>query len=229
MTSLVGALGPQIADVLRQEIVTGAVPSGVRLVEADLASRFDVSRGPIRDAIKELAADNLVEIRRRSVFAVGISEPDVDEIYSLRLAIEALATRRLVGRRPLVDWSGFERSIAAMQAAADADDAAAFGKADLEFHEAVYRAAGHRRLLAAWSQLAPTLRALLRGNARDRDLRPSVEVHETFLALMRSAPVDDVLRGLEDHLAAARARFSRAIDPVALPDDPTGRGAAQDD
>lgn len=212
MTTLVGALGPQIADLLRREIVSGKVAPGERLVETELAERFDVSRGPIRDALRELTAERLVEVRRRSTFAVGVTADDIDEIFSLRLAIETLATQRLILRRGDVRWADFDRPLERMRDAADMGDAAAFGRADLAFHEEVYRQSGHRRLLASWSQIVPTLDALLRGNAWDRDLHPSVTVHETYLALMRDGSTEEVLDGLGAHLKQAHDRLLVVIE-----------------
>lgn len=210
--NLIGGLGAQIANVLRQEIVAGVIPHGERLIEAEIAARFDVSRGPVRDALRDLAAENLVEVRRRSMFALRVSADDIEELFSLRLVLERLATARMLARRDSVDWSGFTQALGEMRAAAEVGDSARFGEADLAFHDAVYRQAGHRRLLGLWSGLAPTIRALLRSNASDRDLHPSVTVHERLLELLRASPLDVVLVEVEEHLELSQRRLVEAIE-----------------
>src|SRR5690606_30995658 len=66
-----GSLGAEVAQTLRRLIISGQLAPGTHLVEAALAERFEVSRGPIRDALRVVEAEGLVESRRRGVFVIG--------------------------------------------------------------------------------------------------------------------------------------------------------------
>ena len=78
--------------MLREQILTGNLRNGTHLVEAKLAARLAVSRGTIREALKMLAAEGLVdEEARRGAFVVMLDRDDVREIYDLRAAIEGRA------------------------------------------------------------------------------------------------------------------------------------------
>ena len=83
-----------VADQLRDEILDGRLPAGSRLVETELADRFGVSRGPIRDALAELARGGLaVDLPRRGTFVSSLTERDLAEVYVIRRAIEEAAVR----------------------------------------------------------------------------------------------------------------------------------------
>ncbi len=81
-----------IHDHVRRAILDGEVEEGNRLIEEDLAERFGVSRTPVREALRQLEAEGLVEyIPRKGVVAKPLTDDDVMEIYSIRQALEALA------------------------------------------------------------------------------------------------------------------------------------------
>lgn len=204
-------LGSQIAGELRSEIVAGVLRREDRIVETDVASRFEVSRGPVRDAIKELASEGLVEVRRGKARVLGVTIEDVHELYSLRRVFERFAMSEVAEHRDTVDWRPCEDALSAMEEAAGSRDAHAFGTADLEFHGAFYRAAGNRRLLQTWSQFQPTFAALLDFNAQDRDLTPSVTTHRNLLTAVRSGDLTDLLEQVDGHLAQAENRITEGL------------------
>ena len=87
----------QAAQSLREEILSGAIPSGTRLGEADLAGRLSVSRTPIREALSRLAAEGLVEIQpNRGARVATWSAEHLREIFELRLRLEPYAVRQAV-------------------------------------------------------------------------------------------------------------------------------------
>lgn len=203
-------LGEQIAHELRVMIVTGQMPPGARLVEDGLSAQFDVSRGPIRDALRLLENEGLVVAQRRGVAVAGLTSTDVDELYSLREALEMLALRESM-RRDGVDWSILEEPLSDLRSAADEGSAAAFAAADLEFHSRLYVLSGHRRLQSNWAQHRPIFHVLLEAsNAQDVDLHPSAEAHADLLRVFRSGNVEEAASLLSEHLFGARNRIRSA-------------------
>ena len=82
----------QISVKLREAIMNGSLAPGSQIVESRLASQFGVSRGPLREAIRELINEGLLVSRSyTSTFVIDLSKDDVQEIYSIRTALETFA------------------------------------------------------------------------------------------------------------------------------------------
>ncbi|MGO4488930.1 GntR family transcriptional regulator [Microbacterium sp. 2RAF4] len=207
------SLGAQVARVLRHRIVRGELAPGARITEEALAEEFSVSRGPVRDALTQLSFEKLVEVQRpRGVYIVGLTRDDVDQLYSLRGALEQLALSRAMRVSDDARWKGMDAAVARMGEAADAGDHAAFVTADLEFHSQIYALADHPRLEGAWNQYLPTFTALLEVTINhDEDLHESSSDHVKLLEVMRSGPPSQAATVLSEHLDGARERMLSEI------------------
>ncbi|WP_336644588.1 GntR family transcriptional regulator [Microbacterium sp. USHLN186] len=203
------SLGAQIANVLRQRIVRGELSPGERITEEGLAEEFAVSRGPVRDALTQLSFEKLVSIRKpRGVFVVGLTRDDVDQLYSLRGALEHLALSRAVRVSDDQRWQAMADAVGRMRAAAEAGDHAAFVVADLDFHSQIYALADHPRLEGAWRQYLPTFTALLEVTINhDEDLSDSAADHRVLMDVMRTGSEDEASKVLTAHLDGARERM----------------------
>jgi DNA-binding GntR family transcriptional regulator len=90
----------QSTELLRELILNGTLGAGVRLNEVELAAKFGMSRGPIRESLQTLAAEGLVTIRsHRGTFVKAFTRSELDDLYEVRLVIEANATRLAAVRR----------------------------------------------------------------------------------------------------------------------------------
>src|SRR6185503_19031557 len=93
-------LRAHIVERLRAAILTGEIPPGAPLVETALSERFDVSRGPLREALRQLIEEGLVvTVPYTGTHVAGLSVDDVHEIYSLRTALEIFAIEQVWERR----------------------------------------------------------------------------------------------------------------------------------
>lgn len=207
------SLGAQVARVLRQRIVRGELAPGARITEEALAEEFDVSRGPIRDALTQLSFEKLVEVQRpRGVHIVGLSPDDVEQLYSLRGALEQLALSRAMRVEDAARWAPMAAAVGRMGQAADDGDHAAFVAADLEFHSQIYALADHPRLEGAWNQYLPTFTALLDVTINhDDDLHESSGDHMKLLDVMRTGEPARAAAVLASHLDGARDRMLSEI------------------
>ena len=195
------AYGEQITEQLRDSIVRGELPVGQRLVEGHLADQFGVSRGPIRDALHRLEIESLVESRGTGTYVVGIAAADIDELYSLRQAVESLAVDLGMEHSTESDWAEMTTVVDELDRAAEAQDREAFAMGDTQFHSLIYTHSGHRRLSDIWHQYAPILLTLLRTTVLvDADLRDSAAKHRLLLALMMSGDHAAANAELRDHL-----------------------------
>jgi GntR family transcriptional regulator, gluconate operon transcriptional repressor len=209
----VGSLGERLTEDLRIRIVRGRIPAGERLVEDNLATEYDVSRGPVRDALRVLAQEGLLTQLRQGFVVRGISAEDVRELYAARAALEGLAIRTVSARPPdEIDWAATEAALAAMRAAADAADWHEFSKRDLEFHSTFYECAQNSRLRGLWEVLRPSFAAMFEVTAaNDLDLRPSWEDHVRLRDLVRTGKTAVAEAYLATHLEGSQQRMIRAL------------------
>lgn len=202
------ALGDKVADELRRLIITGRYAPGTSLVEGRLAEQFGLSRGPIRDALKLLASEGLIDTNRRSATVVGLDGEDIDELFSLRGSLERLALEIGLKRDRAGLSAGLQEPLRQMRKAREARDPDAFTAADVRFHSVFYEVAGHRRLADVWAQYRPTIEVLLlASNERYEDLGPSVTAHEVLAELVGSSDPEVVFAELREHLDNARLRL----------------------
>lgn len=204
-------LGDQVLQQLRVLIITGQIPAGTHLVESELSATFDVSRGPIRDALAQLEAEGLVEGRRRGVYVRGLTATDIDELYAVREAIELMAVR-LTAQADADRWEFSKQHLHALKEAANAGDHLRFAHADMAFHTSFYSVAGNSRLLQVWRQYEPTFAVLLElTTAEDIDLTPSYQSHEQIFRLMVDGKTEAASRALQEHLIGSRTRLVNAV------------------
>lgn len=200
-------LGDAVAARLREQILNGALAPGSRLVETALAERFGTSRGPIRDAIARLAGTGLVTVNpRRGAYVTILSARDVEEVYSLRIALETHAARLAAGRGTTADWSAMALALHELTRATASEDAGAAAVADMRFHRAIVQAAGQGRLVKAWESFADQTLLLLRElshlGSRVQDTSGG---HGAVLAALEDGDGSRAAAAILDHLSEARA------------------------
>jgi GntR family transcriptional regulator, gluconate operon transcriptional repressor len=201
----------QIATGLRDRIIEGVFLPGERLVEETLASQFGVSRGPVRDALKRLEVEGLVEFRQPGVHVIGIGLSDIDELYTLRGAIETTALALAMKRASAADWDGMRVAIREMNAAAEAGEPGRFSSADVCYHNLIHTLSGHRRLNDIWKQYVPVLAALQRRTVfTDRNLLHTAGNHQRLYDLIVRGDAPGADAELRSHLAESYGRMTAA-------------------
>jgi DNA-binding GntR family transcriptional regulator len=137
-------LPTQVADHVRERILSGALAPGERIVEADLAAELGVSRHTLRSALQTLTFEGLLaQSQFKSTHVATPTARDVYETYTLRNALEAMACRLAAERAPAAGTAEIDAAVARMRAA---EDTRALTAADFAFHTAVVELAGHSRL-----------------------------------------------------------------------------------
>jgi DNA-binding GntR family transcriptional regulator len=138
----------EIADVLRESIVTGAIPPDTRLTEQDFSKQLSVSRGSLREALRILESEGLVvDIPRRGFYVVNLSLRDIEEVYSLRLLLELEALKRALKHIKPEHLDVLESILAGMTDAARRGDLFRVVNLDVEFHRNIWKIADHKLLL----------------------------------------------------------------------------------
>ncbi len=139
---------------LRQQLLLGAWPPGTRLREAELAERFGVSRTPVREAVRRLLQEGLLESRPTQ--GVRVREPDLRaalDAYGVREQLEGSAARLAAERASADDRRALRRLLDRVEAASSEDEAAQV-EADLAFHRRVAELSANEPLIKALETLA---------------------------------------------------------------------------
>ncbi|QDP98454.1 GntR family transcriptional regulator [Microlunatus elymi] len=198
------SLAELATDQLKDMIFSGEYLPGDRLVEDRLAERMGVSRPPLREALKNLEHDGLVERLPRGGTAVrSLSHHDVYEIYTLREDLETLAIRLAL---PTPDPVRMQQSVAAlaeMRQAAELSDEAAMTRCGLEFHIRLVALAGHRRVEQTYRSMALQMQLCMVMNNDARrdleDLHEHVDRHQHILDVIETGDADAAIVALRDH------------------------------
>ncbi|WP_018333483.1 GntR family transcriptional regulator [Actinomycetospora chiangmaiensis] len=187
---------------IRADILRGALAPGERLVEEQLTRRFGTSRAPLREALRLLGEQGLVEhLPRRGVRVVDLSPQDIEELFGLRDALERFAVgTALADGPPAPDrLAALERTIGRIETAVGADRA----DAHREFHLALVALAGHRHLLRVYEpvllQLQLYMATNMRREAEVRSAAEGVRRHRALYDAVASGDVDAALEALSTH------------------------------
>ena len=182
---------PERARVeLERLILSGELPPGSRLNEVALAARLGLSRGPLREALRGLERDGLVTAGPAGQgMSVRRLEPEeMAELYDMRALLQGFILARLAERRAAGTLAPgvlerLQAQVAAMEADAGAGDAAAYYARNLDFHDALHEAAGHRRAATLYgSLLKESHLARQRSLSRPERMRESNSEHAAMLA-----------------------------------------------
>lgn len=195
-------LRAHIAERLRAAILAGDIAPGAALTETALSARFDVSRGPLREAMRQLIEEGLlVTVPYTGTHVAALSVEDVREIYSLRTALEIFAFEQAWDRRD--DWFREElhRRNAALLASIDAGDDRTSISTELELHGLVFEASGHKLLQCAWRGLRGRLQLYWAAHHRAHGRRgPRRDSHDSYIAAALGDDLDALRREIADHM-----------------------------
>ncbi|WP_430591540.1 GntR family transcriptional regulator [Humidisolicoccus flavus] len=206
-------MGDQIAHRMRMDIITGVIVDGSHLAEDSIAGQFDVSRGPVRDALRQLESEGLVESRRKRFYARSLGMSDADELYELRESLETLAIRLAIAHAGAKDWDRVQAIVDDMRIAGESNDLERFANADMDFHTSFYRLSGNRRLLEAWKPYQRTFTILFE-MSNTADIPSAVVDHQEFLDVIRSGDADAAVHRLHRHLILAKSHVRDVIRSI---------------
>jgi DNA-binding GntR family transcriptional regulator len=217
-------LADEVADTIREAIFSGRIDLGQRLIEEDLATMLNVSRGPVREALAYLTQEGLTKVERhRGTTVAPLSVGELHEIYSLRSALESLAA----------DWvcrNATDEDFAHIGAVLDGFDALAYPRTrsavaalDLEFHDAIFLAAHHERLYRAWVGIRSQIFLYLvnRGALRVDFALTWREDHDELLQVLQQRKPVPARKFVESHIHGS---YKRAL--AASKHGPDARGTS---
>jgi phosphonate utilization transcriptional regulator len=202
-----------VAREVERMILVGELSVGERVNESALATRFRVSRGPVREALRGLEESGLLRLEKnRGVFVREISVAEADEIYDLREALDELVGRRLAKRFDAARRKAVHALLDEMDRAAARDDAASYHMLNLRFHDTLVEATGNAKLVATYRRLIKELHLFrLKGLTAGGGLPVSNDEHRTIVRAIESGDPEGAGRRMRDHVRASRKRMHKGV------------------
>ena len=199
-------LREQALASLRTAITSGRLPARTQMVETDLSEQLGISRGTLREAMRQLQQEGLLIAGSRGrLYVRQLGPKETADIFAVRASLEALAARLLADRddretiarelRDLLDTMG--RAVVE-------DDLDQRIEADLAFHQALCRLTDNQALLHTWAGLEGSIRMSIMVAGTERALRNmDVARHDTIVEAIMSGDADSASAAVQDHMAWA--------------------------
>ena len=206
-------LSERLREAIEEEIATGQRVPGDRLDELELATRFEVSRTPIREALNLLLGEGLVESRpRRGMVVARISAQRLVEMFEVMAELEAMCARLAARRMSTAELAALEAAHEACRGAAEANDSDDYFYANEKFHYAIYAGSHNDFLFEEASALQRKLRPYRRLQLRVRNrVQRSFDEHREIVDALRSGDAERAVVSVRDHVTVQGERFADLI------------------
>ena len=206
----------QVSDALRSAILSGALPPGTKLNETKLAAQLNVSRGPLREAMKGLIQTNL--LANKPFSGTYVSKPDyiyVANCYAVRRPLEKLAFELIWMHRDDAFGEALNQRFAQLQEVIEGGSPVDQIHGEMEFHGLAYELSGNDLLLETWRNLADRIR--LSFLIHQHSLRPIGEYynsHDDFMKCALGDDLDAMKAQIDIHLDKGLKTAKKFFDPV---------------
>ena len=207
------SLREQALDVLRNAVTSGEIAPGTHLVETELSAALSISRGTLREALRQLEQEGLVEPSERGRLRVRTLSPaEIQDMFEVRSALEGLAAAllcRLKNRKTVV-----RQLQSALDALADATGSISeMVEIDLDFHRTLCTLTGNAALLRSWEGLAGAIRMSIMFAGAERAMaNMSVPRHQVLVDAVAAGDPDSARVAVEEHMRGAADTLMADLD-----------------
>lgn len=209
------ALYQEVAERLRQRIFAHELPPGTWIDEQKLAEQYGISRTPLREALKVLASEGLVELKpRRGCYVTEISRQDIDDIFPLMAMLEGRCAIDALRKAKPEDIDDLRRIHQKLEDSARDGRIDAFFEANQEFHRRIQELSGNRWLLSVIQDLRTVLKlSRLHSLSLEGRLQQSLAEHRTIMAAFEAGDLQTAEKRMHDHLLSGREALARMDNP----------------
>ena len=211
-------LSEQTYQVLKDKILRRQLEPGARVSVDEIAQGLGVSRTPVKDALKRLAVEGLVEIQpRRGTFVTELTARDVAELFDIRLLIEAYAARSIVSQGRIQEFlRAVDEPINQMREATvngAYGDYESFISADRELHRTLVAMSENQRLMQIFSELNVHMRVARAHYLNNvENARQAHQEHEAILAACESGEAEVIEQALSAHIINVKCRILELLE-----------------
>jgi DNA-binding GntR family transcriptional regulator len=196
------SVGDAVYDALKVAITKGDLPPGQRLIEHQLSLRMRTSRIPIREAIKKLEKDGLVEqFHKRGFVVKSVTKTEIEETFGIRAVLESYAAYLATERLTDVLMRGLENTVQTYRDALAENDVEGMMAANAQFHEMIYKASGSEKLYALISNFRDFISRYRKTLLTTHDFaKMSLEDHIRMLDAMNERNKEQVEELVRKHI-----------------------------
>lgn len=208
-------LAESVKEQISDLILNGELKPGEKLNEKEIAGKLEVSRGPVREAAKQLEEMGLLETHAfRGSFVKRFTQREVADIYSLRDVLECTAALEAVRLASPADLNAIEVAMRDTETAALSNSRSRMMESDAAFHTALCRAGKNDRITETFKRLATELRLVhLMMNPDPEQLRAAAADHASILRSLRSRNAQQVVDSLRSHITGERDLVLQYLAP----------------
>jgi len=205
-----GSLGAAVFSDLERAIINGEYQAGDSLSEIKLSEKYGVSRTPVREALRQLELEGLVElIPNKGATVVGVSEKDIADIYAVRVRIEGLAARLCAENATSEEIQALERLVDLQEFYLLKGKPDQLWELDGEFHNTIFEASRNRPLQSMLSSFHSYISRARSNSMKSADRAAlSVEEHRSILGAIIAHDGDSAEEHMTAHIIAARRNLS---------------------
>lgn len=205
-------LPEMVAGILRESILSGELSAGTQLKQEELAGRFNVSMSALREALKSLEAEGLVEFYpNKGAIVTELSAEEVQEIFDIRLFLELGAIELTVPNLTEADVKAASEILAAIDAE---EHSTRWGELNWQFHEVLYRPANRPKLLSLIQTMHNNVERYMRLYLSTMHYQKvSQQEHRAILAACAGGDVNRAQLLLREHITTASVRLTSYINP----------------
>lgn len=195
-------LREKVVIYVKSKILKGEIKQGSKINENELAKELGISRGPVREALRQIEQEGLVTyLPNKGCSVTTLTPEDMTEMYLIRSSLEALAVKICNGRYSKGSIRIMENAIKEIEHAAQSDDLVGIIKWDQEFHKAIVKESGKKRLLNLWSTTdgANVATFYTMYNARYICMEILGNNHKILLEAIKTGNVSIICEGIHYH------------------------------
>ena len=201
-------LGADLLSKLRKDILLNKYSSGRKLVEQQLCLDYGVSRTPVREALKQLEMEGLIEvIPNRGAFVIGFSNRDIADMFELRKVYEIQAVKWAIERITDAELDALEETFEFMEFYTQKNDLEKMLNINTNFHQLIYIASHNRTLQNILSSYQIYIKHITRGRELAKDYLPIVlEEHRAIFNAFKNKDVEAGIKAIDEHMTNSYER-----------------------
>lgn len=194
-----------VTGAIRRAILNGEMALGEKINQVQIAHKLGTSRGPVREALRQLEEEGLINsIPYRGTFVIEITPEYVKDLFEIRQVIEIFAVQCAIDRAQTDDLEKLRATVNEMQQAITVSDLDRSSELDLQFHSLIYQSAHHDLLLPMWKSIEAGVRlCLAHGHRIDAERRAYIGTHLEILAAIEAKDKDRASQLLKNHIRDA--------------------------
>lgn len=205
-----------VFNTLRQAILKGELEPGERLMEIQLAERLGVSRTPIREAIRKLELEGLVNmVPRKGAEVASITEKDLNDVLEVRCTLEELAVELACNKITKEQIDSLNVALDEFREVCHNQQLTEIAEKDVKFHDIIFEATGNTRLIQMLSNLREQMYRYRVEYLKDKHLYDRlIKEHESIAKNIIESNVEEAKKDIRNHITNQAMTISRNISTI---------------